>query len=189
MTRKHINGLIISQHLRLIYDRQLKQLKLKHDFTKTILLESELHPAESSSQRLLTSAKPNEQTIFLQELHLHYKAQNLYNRLNKLWQTTQDEWLEEHPTKYNNYNEQHIKGMLLAERKTCKKKQYNWSPKYSKAIELKAFWKIILALRQNHICPNHKLLTRANSLNIQDIHMIPGKQLKAELIRAAQRNL
>jgi hypothetical protein len=52
------------------------------------ILDSEMHPAESGAQHLLISATPNERKLFLQELHSHYKAQTLYNRLNKLWQTS-----------------------------------------------------------------------------------------------------
>jgi hypothetical protein len=105
-----------------------------------------------------------------------------------LWQTSKEEWTDSKQAEYNKCDEQHIKGMLSAEKKTCKKKLYDWSPKFSKAIETKAFWKINLALRRNHIYPNHKLLAWADTLNIKDIHTLPESRIKAEL-RLAQRNL
>jgi hypothetical protein len=61
-----------------------------------------------------------------------------------LWQTSQEEWTDSKQAEYNKCDEQHIKGMLSAEKKTCKKKLYGWSPKFSKEIETKAFWKIVL---------------------------------------------
>jgi hypothetical protein len=91
-------------------------------------------------------------------------------------------------TKYDSCDAQHIKGMLSAEKKTCKKKLYDWSPIFSKAVEVKAFWKIVLLLRRNRVRPNTKLKTWALSLNIGDIQAIPEETIKAEL-RLAQKQL
>jgi hypothetical protein len=55
-----------------------------------------MKPAESNAQRLLISATPNERKLFLHELHLHYESQNLYTRLQALWQTPKNEWTTNH---------------------------------------------------------------------------------------------
>jgi hypothetical protein len=152
------------------------------------ILQSKMSPAESIAQRLLISATPNERKTFLHELHMHYESQNLYNRLQALWQTSTADWTSDLQTEYDRCDDQHIKGMLAAEKKTCKKKLYDWSPAFSKAVEVKAFWKIILSLRRNYIRPNAKLAAWADSLNISDIHALTEKMIKAEL-RLAQKNL
>jgi hypothetical protein len=119
--------------------------------------------------------------MFLNELHQHYESQNLYNCLQSLWQTSKDEWTDDHQIEYDRCDEQHIKGMLAAKKKTCKKKLYDWSLACSKAIEIKAFWKIVLSLCKNHIRPNAKLYSWAASLNIGDIHELSESTIKAEL--------
>jgi hypothetical protein len=126
--------------------------------------------------------------MFLNELHTHYESQNLYTRLQSLWQTSKTDWTSDHQLEYDRCDDQHIKGMLAAEKRTCKNKLYDWSPAFSKAVELKAFWKIALSLRKNHIRPNAKLEAWASSLNIGDIQVLPERKIKAEL-RLAQKQL
>jgi hypothetical protein len=70
------------------------------------------------------SATPKERIKFLNKLQDHYKSQNLYDRLVQLWDTPQHEWTSEHETEFNKCDEQHILGMLAAEKNTCKVKQY-----------------------------------------------------------------
>jgi hypothetical protein len=152
------------------------------------ILQSKMSPAESNAQRLLISATPNERKMFLNELHTHYESQNLYTRLQSLWQTSKTDWTSDHQLEYDRCDDQHIKGMLAAEKRTCKNKLYDWSPAFSKAVELKAFWKIALSLRKNHIRPNAKLEAWASSLNIGDIQVLPERKIKAEL-RLAQKQL
>jgi hypothetical protein len=60
---------------------------------------------------------------------------------------SKEEWNTNYQKEYNNCDDQHIKGMISAEKKTCKKKLYDWSPKLSRAVEIKAFWKIVLSLK------------------------------------------
>jgi hypothetical protein len=147
-----------------------------------------MNPAESIAQRLLISATPNERKMFLNELHLHYESQNLYNRLQSLWQTSKNDWTNDHQIEYDRCDEQHITGMLLAKKKTCKKKLYDWSPAFSRAVEIKAFWKIVLSLRKNHIRPNAKLYSWAALLDIGNIQELSESTIKAEL-RLDQKQL
>jgi hypothetical protein len=147
-----------------------------------------MSPAESNAQRLLISATPIEREKFLDELHRHYESQKLYDRLQELWQIAKEDWTSEHQNEYDRCDDQHIKGMLSAERKTCKKKLFDWSPTFSKAVETKAFWKIVLSLRRNRIYPNAKLTRWACTLNVHDILGIPEAKIQAEL-RLAQKNL
>jgi hypothetical protein len=152
------------------------------------ILSTEIHPLESISMRLINAATPKEQVKFLQELHEHYESQNLYSRLEKLWSIPAQEWTDADETEYNKCDRQHIDGMLAPERKTCKIKQFTWSPKYSKAVEEKSFWKIALSIRKNHQKPNPKIIEWANSMGIQDIISIPINVINSKL-RDAQKQL
>lgn len=124
----------------------------------------------------------------MQELDAHYVAQNLYERLQQLWNISSEEWSADHQTQYDKCDDQHIAGMLAAEAKTCKKKLFDWSPTFSRAVENKAFWKIVLSLRRNHLKPNQKITLWAESLGHNDIHRIPLNVAKNEL-RKAQKKL
>jgi hypothetical protein len=152
------------------------------------LLSTEVHQLESSASRLLHSATPKEHMKFIAELYIHYEAQNLFERLDRLWNTPIQEWTEIHEMEYNNCDMQHITGMLAAERKTCKEKRFAWSPKFSKAVENKAFWKIILSLRRYYSKPSQKIINWAKSRGINDIEGIPISTINSNL-RAAQKEL
>jgi hypothetical protein len=108
------------------------------------VLSTQVQTVESMTSRLISSATPRERETFLQTVHKHYKAQNLYQRLAKLNAISTDQWNEYHQEEYNKCDEQHILGMLAAEKKTCKVKTTAWSPTYSKVVESKA---IILRTR------------------------------------------
>jgi hypothetical protein len=137
---------------------------------------------------LIVSATPKERENFLRELDAHYQAQNLYDRLNKIWDIPIEEWGEECQQEYNACDEQHIIGMLAAERKTCKEKRFSWSPTFSKAVETKAFWKIILSLRRNHSRPTDKIINWARTLGIDDIAALSVSSINTKL-REAQNTL
>jgi hypothetical protein len=136
------------------YPSDHRAIFIRLDLSK--VLSTEVHPSESSAARLLVSATPKEREKFIWELDAHYTSQNLYQRLNDLWEIPNNEWSLDHETEFNKCDAQHIAGMLAAEKKTCKIKTIAWSPKYSKAVEDRAFWKIALSLRQTHVKPNSK---------------------------------
>jgi hypothetical protein len=102
---------------------------------------------------------------FLSELDLHYIAHNLYGRLSNLWATQIEKWDENCEKEFNACDDQHIIGMIAVEKKTCKEKRYAWSPMYSKAVETKAFWKIILSLKRNCSRPSERIKEWAKSFN------------------------
>jgi hypothetical protein len=89
---------------------------------------------------------------------------------------------------YNKCDEQHIIGMLAAEKKTCKIKLTAWSPKFSRAVEDKAFWKIALSLRRSYTRPNDKFYRWAMTRGIDDFAIIDTKTILKNL-RTAQQNL
>jgi hypothetical protein len=134
------------------------------------------------------SATPNEREKFIIELDMHYLSQNLYNRLQELWEIPHNEWSDQNTEEFNKFDEQHIIGMLSAEKKTCKIKLSPWSPKFSKAVEDKAFWKIALSLWRSYIRPNQKFISWAISRGIEDIHDIDDKTLIKNL-RESQKHL
>jgi hypothetical protein len=152
------------------------------------ILSTEIHPIESTATRLIVSATPKERENFLSELDAHYQAQNLYSRLNELWEVPTDKWDEKCQREYNACDEQHITGMLAAERKTCKEKRFAWSPTFSKAVETKAFWKIILSLRRNHSRPTDKITKWARTQGIDDIAALSVSFINTKL-REAQSTL
>jgi hypothetical protein len=153
------------------------------------VLSMTIHPSESSATRRLMSATPNERVKFIIELDIHYLSQNLYNRIQKLLETPHREWSDQHTNEFNKCDEQHIMGMLAAEKKTCKIKLSKWSPKFSKAaVEDKAFWKIALSLRRSYIRPNSKFISWATSRGIDDIHEIDEKTL-LKYLRESQKTL
>jgi hypothetical protein len=133
-------------------------------------------------------ATPKEREKFITELDKHYTAQNLYERLQRLWNVPSSDWDKHHEVEFNTCDSQHIMGMLAAERKTCKQKTTAWSPAYSMAIENKAFWKIALSLRRTYLRPHEKFLTWARARNIEDFQAISTNTIIKEL-RTAQLQL
>jgi hypothetical protein len=152
-------------------------------------MSTTIHPTESIATRLINAATPKEREKFLYEVHRHYESQNLYNRLIKLWETTKQEWTKECESEYNACDEQHIIGMISVERKTCREKLFAWSPTFGKAIETKAFWKIILSIQRNHTWPAERIkLWAQDSYGIEDIRAIPISEINSRL-REAQKEL
>jgi hypothetical protein len=106
--------------------------------------------------------------------------------LQKLHETL--EWTQEHLQKYERCNEQHIQGMLSAEKKTRKIRTTPWSPKFGAAVSWKSFWKIALSLKLTHTRPSDEYITWSQALGIQDFKSIDVTRVKKEL-RAAQKHL
>jgi hypothetical protein len=102
------------------------------------ILGTEIHPLESPATRLIIDATPKEREKFIVELDHHYSSQNLYECLQRLWDVAAPTWVKSHEDTFNQCDEQHIIGMIAAEKKTCKLKTTAWSPAYSNAIENKA---------------------------------------------------
>jgi hypothetical protein len=121
------------------------------------ILATEIHPIKSAATWLIILAMPREREKFLQELDLHYISHNLNERLSTLWSIPPEQWSDENEKEYNACDEQHIIGMIAAEKKTYKEKRFAWSPAFSKAIEEKAFWKIVLLLKQNCSRPSERI--------------------------------
>jgi hypothetical protein len=152
------------------------------------LLSTEVHPLESKATRLIMSATPKERVKFLNELDSHYQSQNLYERFTNLWETPKNKWNKKCEEEYNACDEQHIIGMLSAEKKTCKEKRFAWSPTYSKAVEEKEFWKIALSLKRNHSRPNDRIRKWAEKFEIYDLTSMSTSDINVKL-RVAQNNL
>jgi hypothetical protein len=152
------------------------------------ILSTKVQAVETNAARLIQSATPREREKFLRHLDDHYEAQNLYERLNNLWNTAAKDWDESKEIEFNKCDEQHIQGMLSAESKTCKVKTHAWSPKYSSAVETKNFWKTILMMKRNHIRPDQRTRSWAEALGIQDISLLTISQINSKL-REAQKQL
>lgn len=82
--------------------------------------------------------------------------------------TQPEQWSQSQVKEYENCDKQHIEGMLYAENKTKKLKTTPWSPIFQNAISEKAFWKIALSLKMNHIYPSVDYLKWAEAKGIQD---------------------
>jgi hypothetical protein len=98
------------------------------------------------------------------------------------------EWNYEHSTEYEKCDQQMIIGMLTAEQCTKKIKTTAWSPTFSKAVSIKALWKIILSLKTIHKKPSKRVRTWATVLDIPDITTIDIQTIKKEL-QIAQKSL
>jgi hypothetical protein len=152
------------------------------------ILSTSIQAAESLATRLIMSATPREREKFLVELDSHYEAQNLYERLHRLWDTPTDEWDETKEEEFNKCDDQHILGMISAEKKTCKIKTHAWSPRYCNAVENKNFWKIMLTMKRNHVRPDQKTRAWAAALGHHDATALSTSQLNSKL-REAQKQL
>jgi hypothetical protein len=125
--------------------------------------------------------------MFITALDEHYEAQNLYHRLSTLTKINPEQWNETYQDEYNKCDEQHIIGMLAAEKKMCKVKTTAWSPTYSKAVESEAFWKIALSLKKNtHTKPHQKSVKWAITRNIYEFGKIGLQEIQ---LRKAQKEL
>jgi hypothetical protein len=81
------------------------------------LLSDQLTSFESQAMRFISKATPTERLKFLQLVDDHYRAHNIYERLQRLMQLPEDEWTAEHINEYEDCDKQHIIGMTAAERK------------------------------------------------------------------------
>jgi hypothetical protein len=66
-------------------------------------------------------------------------------------------------------------------------KQFAWSPKYSRAVEEKSFWKILLTLKRHHAKPNQKIILWAETMGINDIAAIQITWINTKLREAQQQ--
>jgi hypothetical protein len=108
--------------------------------------------------------------------------------MQRLWNVNPPDWDDDHTIEFNKCDEQHITGMISAEKKTCEIKTTAWSPAYSEAVENKAFWKIALSLRRTYTKPHPKFTAWARSQHIEDFSSIDMAMIIREL-RAAQTTL
>jgi hypothetical protein len=141
---------------------------------------------DSTYARKLRNATPKERQKFLEETYNHYSKQNLFERLQKLWETV--EWMEEQLKEFKRCDEQHIAGMLAAEKKTKKINTTPWTPIFGAAVARKAFWKIGLTLKLMHKRPSDKYLRWAETLDVQDFKALHIHEVSKHL-RTAQQNL
>jgi hypothetical protein len=150
------------------------------------ILNSSVSAGESIYARKLRNATPKEREKFIKETHSHYENQKLFNRLQALTEIT--DWQNEHIQEYERCDEQHIIGMLSAEKKTRKIKTTPWSPTFGAAVSRKAFWKIALSLKLTHTRPSDEYITWSQALGIQDFKSLDIATIKKEL-RLAQKQL
>jgi hypothetical protein len=109
------------------------------------LLSDQLTNLESQAMRFISKSTPRERLKLLQLVDDHYRAHNIYERLNRLMQIPEDEWTEEHINEFEDCNKQHIIGLTAAERKICRPKPFPWSPAFRDAANVKSVWKILLS--------------------------------------------
>jgi hypothetical protein len=98
--------------------------------------------------------------------------------------TQPEQWSQSQVKEYENCDKQHIEGMLYAENKTKKLKTTPWSPIFQNAISEKAFWKIALSLKMNHIYPSVDYLKWAEAKGIQDFKGLDITEVKINLRKA-----
>lgn len=139
---------------------------------------SSVQALEHPSSRLIRNATPKERNEFLMHLHEHYNAHNLYQCFEKLSQIEAGQWTPEDQHEYEKCDDQHIKGMLSAEKKTAKLKHFDWSPKFQQATSHRAFWHIFMSIRLTQKTPDDKFLSWASSMGISDSAAFPIQEIK-----------
>jgi hypothetical protein len=150
------------------------------------ILQADVSASDSLYARKLRNATPKERQIFLEETFRHYSNQNLFERFQKLKEII--DWQREHFDEYERCDEQHIAGMLAAEKKTKKTNTTPWSPIFGAAVARKAFWKIGMSLKLMHKRPSDEYIRWAESLDVKDFKSLHINEVSRNL-RAAQRNL
>jgi plasmid stabilization system protein ParE len=152
------------------------------------ILASTVQAIGSISARKLSQATPKERKIFLEEVDIHWRNQNLYDRLQKLMAIPSSEWDKENSENFERCDQQMTYGMISAEAKTNKTRTTSWSPAFAVAVGKKAFWKIALSLKITHRYPSEDFLRWAATMGVEDFNGLELHTIKQQL-RQAQREL
>jgi hypothetical protein len=168
------------------YQSDHRALFIKVDLQK--ILQTTVTQLDTINARKLTQATPKERLIFLEQLDLHYRNQNLYQRLRKLTEIEDSEWTTVHKETYEQCDKIMVEGMLSAESKTKKVHTTSWSPIFAKAVSQKSFWKIALSIKINHRRASQEYLKWAREFGIDDFYAIDLQTIKKNF-RESQKNL
>lgn len=153
------------------------------------LLSDTVTNLESQAARLLSKATPRERQSVIHLVNEHYESQNLYSRLAHLQEVPDNVWSDEHQAQYNECDRQHIIGLLSAEQKACRQKQFPWSPTYREAANRKTIWKILLSRARTNMPLTETTRQWIQQTIQRDWSTLPTlSECKAEL-RKAQKSL
>jgi ribonuclease HI len=153
------------------------------------ILSDKILSLDSQATRFISKATPNERMKLLSIVDEHYMAHSIYERLNKLMQTPEDEWTPEHRNEFEKCDRQHIIGLIAAERKVCKPKLFPWSPAFKEAANLKAIWKILLSKARTKTPCSQKVINWVQESLKRDISSDPPdiQECQKELRKAQQK--
>jgi hypothetical protein len=152
------------------------------------ILNANVSVVESRHARKLNNATPKDRLKFLGKVFAHYQQQNIFVRLQKLRLIDPEDWSLEMQREFEKCDEQHINGMLAAEKQIAKRNRQAWSPRFGAAISKKAFWKIALSLKMTHRRPSDEYITWAEAIGIDDFKALDIHTIKRRL-RESQREL
>jgi exonuclease III len=100
------------------------------------LLSDNVTSLDTQATRMISKSTPRERLQLIHIVDEHYQAQNIYARLNTLDQLTEDKWHSALQEEYNACDKQYIIGLLAAERKACRPKNFPWSPAFRDTANL-----------------------------------------------------
>jgi hypothetical protein len=153
------------------------------------LLSDQMTSLESQAMRFISKATPTERLKLLQLVDDHYRAHNIYERLQRLMQIPEDEWTAEHINEYEDCDKQHIIGMTAAERKICRPKPFPWSPTYRETANVKSVWKVLLSRARTKTPLSQKVTKWAQETLKRNLHVLPEIQECQRELRKAQIKL
>ena len=107
-------------------------------------------PLESPHQRLFQSSQSQQRTTLLQHCDAHLQANNICNCMHFLM-TMPITDLHQHMAELNQIDAICTQGLLLAEKKTHKANQSDWSPKLKRCLAAVQLWKQFHSMAKNRL--------------------------------------
>jgi ribonuclease HI len=152
------------------------------------VLSDQITNLESQATRLISKSTPRERIKLLDLVDEHYNAHNIYERLHRLASIPIESWQQEHNDEYEACDEQHIIGLVAAEKKACRPKPFPWSPLYREAANLKSVWKVLLSRARTNTKLSAKALNWVQDTLKKDMSELPDiRECQAELRKAQKR--
>lgn len=134
------------------------------DINISAILNDTVSAIDNPNARLLNSKIVQDRKKFIAAYDQHLQAHNIYERIQKLSSMSTDE-LKTQQDEINLIDQTRAEGMMAAEKKSCKLRQFAWSPKLKKSILLVFLWKQTLSMCRTGIDKQKFLQKLAEATN------------------------